>query len=91
MRVSEARPRERPGLASARIVEDNPASDGRSSRPGRTERIGMVATGWRDWLPERKAGRSLAAIADMLNDEQVPTAQGGRRWWASTVRCAANH
>src|ERR1700692_362993 len=26
---------------------------------------------------ERKAGRSLAAIADMLNEEQVPTAQGG--------------
>ena len=35
---------------------------------------------------ERKAGRSLANIADMLNEEQVPTAQGGRRWWPSTVR-----
>jgi DNA invertase Pin-like site-specific DNA recombinase len=35
---------------------------------------------------ERKAGRSLAAIADMLNEEQVPTAQGGRQWWPSTVR-----
>jgi len=35
---------------------------------------------------EHQAGRSLAAIADMLNDEQVPTAQGGRRWWPSTVR-----
>jgi DNA invertase Pin-like site-specific DNA recombinase len=37
---------------------------------------------------ERKAGRSLAAIADMLNEEQVPTAQGGRQWWPSTVRTA---
>ena len=34
----------------------------------------------------RKAGHSLAAIADMLNEEQVPTAQGGRQWWPSTVR-----
>jgi len=35
---------------------------------------------------ERKAGRSLAAIAATLNEEQVPTAQGGRQWWPSTVR-----
>jgi DNA invertase Pin-like site-specific DNA recombinase len=35
---------------------------------------------------ERKAGRSFAAIAAMLNEEQVPTAQGGRQWWPSTVR-----
>jgi DNA invertase Pin-like site-specific DNA recombinase len=35
---------------------------------------------------ERKAGRSLAAIAEMLNDEGVATAQGGRQWWPSTVR-----
>ena len=37
---------------------------------------------------ERKAGRSLAAIAATLNEEQVPTAQGGRQWWPSTVRAA---
>jgi DNA invertase Pin-like site-specific DNA recombinase len=35
---------------------------------------------------ERKAGHSLAAIAASLNEEQVPTAQGGRQWWPSTVR-----
>ena len=35
---------------------------------------------------ERKAGRSLAAIAETLNVEHVPTAQGGQRWWPSTVR-----
>jgi len=29
---------------------------------------------------------SLAAIASSLNEEQVPTAQGGRQWWPSTVR-----
>jgi hypothetical protein len=32
--------------------------------------------------------RSLAAIAEALNDERVPTAQGGERWWPSTVRAA---
>jgi hypothetical protein len=35
---------------------------------------------------ERKAGRSLAAIADDLNRDAVPTAQGGRQWWQTTVR-----
>jgi DNA invertase Pin-like site-specific DNA recombinase len=35
---------------------------------------------------ERKAGHSFAAIAASLNEEQVPTAQGGRQWWPSTVR-----
>ncbi len=35
---------------------------------------------------EHEAGRSLRAIAEALNDEAVPTAQGGARWYASTVR-----
>ena len=35
---------------------------------------------------EREAGRSLAAIADDLNHDAVPTAQGGRQWWPATVR-----
>jgi DNA invertase Pin-like site-specific DNA recombinase len=35
---------------------------------------------------EREAGLSLAAIADALNEGGVPTAQGGRQWWPSTVR-----
>ena len=34
---------------------------------------------------ERKAGRSLQAIADMLNRESVATAHGGAAWWPSTV------
>lgn len=34
----------------------------------------------------REAGASLQAIADALTADQVPTAQGGRRWWPSTVR-----
>jgi DNA invertase Pin-like site-specific DNA recombinase len=33
----------------------------------------------------REAGWTLTRIADDLNDDQVPTAQGGRQWWPSTV------
>jgi len=31
-------------------------------------------------------GKSLATIAGALNAEDVPTAQGGRRWYLATVR-----
>jgi hypothetical protein len=31
-------------------------------------------------------GESLDAIAHELNADRVPTAQGGRQWWPSTVR-----
>lgn len=37
-------------------------------------------------LSEHKQGKSLRAIAEGLNLDQVPTAQGGQRWYASTVR-----
>lgn len=39
-------------------------------------------------LAERNEGRSLAAIASGLNEDGLPTAQGGRQWWPSTVRAA---
>jgi hypothetical protein len=35
---------------------------------------------------ERDAGASLAEIARRLNHDGVPTCQGGRQWWPSTVR-----
>jgi len=35
---------------------------------------------------EREAGASLAAIANGLDADHVPTAQGGRRWYPATVR-----
>lgn len=34
----------------------------------------------------RREGLSLAAIAESLNNDEVPTAQGGARWHPSTVR-----
>ncbi len=35
---------------------------------------------------EHAAGSSLADIANGLNRDQVPTSQGGRKWWPSTVK-----
>lgn len=37
-------------------------------------------------VDDREAGLSLQAIADRLNEARTPTAQGGKRWYASTVR-----
>ena len=37
---------------------------------------------------ERAKGLSYRAIADKLNADHVPTAQGGRCWYAGTVRYA---
>jgi DNA invertase Pin-like site-specific DNA recombinase len=37
-------------------------------------------------VAERAAGASLRAIAEALNGDRVPTAQGGVQWHASTVR-----
>jgi hypothetical protein len=36
------------------------------------------------------AGQSLGEIARTLNVDRVPTAQGGRQWWPSTVRAVLN-
>jgi hypothetical protein len=35
-------------------------------------------------------GKSLGEIARALNADSVPTAQGGRQWWPSTVRAVLN-
>lgn len=35
---------------------------------------------------DAEAGRSLGEIARRLNDDAIPTAQGGVRWYSSTVR-----
>ncbi len=35
---------------------------------------------------ERAEGRALAAIADALNEQSVPTAHGGRTWHRATIR-----
>jgi hypothetical protein len=35
---------------------------------------------------EHDAGRTLGQIARGLDADRIPTAQGGRRWWPSSVR-----
>lgn len=36
-------------------------------------------------VSERRAGRTLWVIANGLTDDGVPTARGGKKWYASTV------
>lgn len=35
---------------------------------------------------EHGEGRTLTQIAKALNDDGIPTAQGGRQWWPGTIR-----
>jgi len=37
-------------------------------------------------VAERESGKTLTAIADGLTADEVPTAQGGARWYPATVR-----
>jgi hypothetical protein len=40
---------------------------------------------------EHKAGAGLTEIAAGLNADRVPTAQGGARWYPSTVRAVLRY
>jgi Recombinase len=40
---------------------------------------------------EHAKGSSLAEIAHRLNRDDIPTGQGGRQWWPSTVRAVLRH
>lgn len=40
-------------------------------------------------IAEHDAGRSWSAIARGLDEEKIPTAQGGQRWYPATVRAVA--
>jgi recombinase len=56
-------------------------------RPDRIGRPPSVAPDVADRIRRaRAAGLSLRRIADRLNADGTPTAHGGERWWASTVR-----
>jgi DNA invertase Pin-like site-specific DNA recombinase len=39
---------------------------------------------------EREAGKSLTEIANGLNTDRIPTAQGGRAWYPATIRHTLN-
>lgn len=53
-------------------------------RLGRPRTLSREITG--RVVSERTEGRTLAAIADGLNADAVPTARGGARWYPSTVK-----
>jgi hypothetical protein len=66
----------------------------RTEKP-RMPRRGASRSGRRSTLPaevvarirrEHAQGSSLAEIAYRLNRDDIPTGQGGRQWWPSTVR-----
>lgn len=48
--------------------------------------VAMSADVRRRIVQAHEEGDSFAAIARSLNDDQVPTAQGGRAWYPATVR-----
>jgi len=60
------------------------------ARPGAGRRSAIPAEIRARIRRERREGRSLGAIAAALNDEKVPTAQGGAKWHKSTVRLVAD-
>jgi len=64
--------------------EPRTARHRRPTRSGRKSRLPseIVARIGR----ERAQGSTLAEIARRLNRDGIPTGQGGRQWWPSTVR-----
>jgi DNA invertase Pin-like site-specific DNA recombinase len=70
-------------IIAARTSDAMQAMKARGVRLGRP--VDLPADVRQRIADDRGAGRSLRAIADSLNTEAVPTAQGGR-WHASTVR-----
>lgn len=64
--------------------------DALASVRGRGTKLGRPTTVTRDAVAiiaaMRGQGASLRQVAEALNSAKVPTAQGGREWYASTVR-----
>ena len=56
-------------------------------RLGRPRTLPADLVGW--IVAEREAGATWSTIARTLNDEGVPTAQGGRQWHPATLRYVA--
>ena len=69
---------------SARTREALAAARQRGVRLGRPRRLPDTVVA--RVVAERDAGRTWQAIAEGLNTDRVPTAQGGVRWWPATVR-----
>ena len=72
------------GLISKRVREALARKRAQGVRLGRPRTMSPYAIN--RIRTERAAGKSLAAIANGLNTDHIPTAQGGRRWYPATVR-----
>jgi DNA invertase Pin-like site-specific DNA recombinase len=85
----------RMGAHSARVLREVRRWE-REPRPGRPPRGRPGLAHHSPGLAERikalrDAGESLQAIADLLNDEDVPTPRGGGRWRPSSVQAALGY
>jgi DNA invertase Pin-like site-specific DNA recombinase len=76
------------GLISKRTKEALAAKRAQGVRLGRPPTISPYVI--ERIKRERKAGKSLAQIANGLNTDRIPTAQGGRRWYPTTIRYTLN-
>lgn len=76
------------GLHAQRVREALAAKRARGVRLGRPPTMSPYAL--ERIKRERAAGKSLAAIANALNQDRVPTGQGGRRWYPATIRHTLN-
>ena len=75
-------------LISQRTRQALAAKRAQGVRLGRPPRMSQYAI--EPIRRERAAGHSLAAIANGLNADRIPTAQGGRRWYPATIRYTLN-
>jgi DNA invertase Pin-like site-specific DNA recombinase len=77
------------GQWEARMIAER-TREALATKRSRGERVGrprLLPPEVRQHIADRRgAGLSLRAIASELNADQVPTAQGGRSWHASTVK-----
>jgi DNA invertase Pin-like site-specific DNA recombinase len=76
------------GLISRRVREALALKRSQGIRLGRPPTISQYVI---DRIKrERKAGKTLAQIANGLNADRIPTAPGGKRWHPATIRYTLN-